>query len=235
MEAFDNNSSNTISNSSDNTASPNSNENSGSEIAPQFEVVDVMDTPAPEPPLEDNTHGNGKYWGVCPCNAGIGATVNLAVSFFLVLFSFNVSSNFQTSLRGDLGYYALGVAYIFFALSSLCGSFIISAIGNKWALFWGSFLYIFFPISNLYPKTWSLVVSGALCGVGAGALWTSQGVTLYSAQYNYCYPLLSLLVQHRTQSPDVQGQTRNSDFTVGCFVRFIKQTSCLETFSVLSS
>lgn len=160
------------------SASEESEKDNALENSSQFSVVDVTDAPEAEPPLEDNPYGNGKYWGLCPCNKGMGATINISCSFFLVLFSFNVTSNFQTSLRGDLGYYALGVIYVFFALSSLCGSFIMSAIGNKWALFVGSFLYAFFPLSNLYPKAWSLILSGILCGMGAGPLWTSQGVTV---------------------------------------------------------
>lgn len=151
-------------------------ESSKSDDSPQVEIVEVTVAPEPEPELEDNPYGSNKYWGFCPCNKGMGATINISCSFFLVLFSFNVTSNFQTSLHGDLGYYALGIIYVFFALSSLCGSFIMSAIGNKWALFFGAFLYTFFPLSNLYPKAWSLIIAGILCGLGAGPLWTSQGV-----------------------------------------------------------
>lgn len=168
---------------SDADSASDDNDSSSMSDSSQFDIVDVVDAPEPEPSLEDNPYGSEKYWGFCPCIKGMGATINISCAFFLVLFSFNVSSNFQTSLRGDLGYYALGIIYIFFALSSLCGSFIMSVIGNKWALFFGSFLYAFFPFSNLYPKAWSLILSGILCGLGAGPLWTSQGVILFILFY----------------------------------------------------
>lgn len=119
-----------------------------------------------------------RFWGFCPFSRSIGGIVNLSISFFMIFFAYNTAQNYQTSLRGQTGYFSVGIIYVTFALSSLFSPSAVDSIGEKVSLMVGSFCYLPFVLSNAFPRPWLLLSTAAINGIGAGFLWAAQGVAV---------------------------------------------------------
>jgi len=102
----------------------------------------------------------------------------LGVSFCVLFTAYNTTQNLETSVNAKLGYYSLGIIYIFFAASTFIASALVSRLGEKTALIISSATYAFFVAANIHVIPALLLASSALLGLGASVLWTAQGAFL---------------------------------------------------------
>lgn len=62
-----------------------------------------------------------------------------------------------------------------FAVLNWSAPSVISIIGPKFAMVFGSVTYVLFILSFLVPRTWLLYVASVVIGIGAPMIWTGQG------------------------------------------------------------
>lgn len=146
----------------------------------------------PEAPTEATIGSMWRDLELCRCGrAGREATgevVKLGLAFMLIFTAFQTGSFFQTPVLKDLGFgeslgfAGLGVLYATMSVSIFAAPHLIKTVGARKALCGGACLYCVFIISMVRPVAPVFVMASALNGLGAAALWTSQGslLTVYS-------------------------------------------------------
>jgi MFS transporter, NAG-T family, sugar:H+ symporter len=100
----------------------------------------------------------------------------MSASFCLIFMSFSSAQNFATSRSGNVGSNTLGILYSVFMVTNIVSSAIVSRLGPKLALIFGSMTYVLYVAANIIYTPWSMYPAGFLLGVGAAVLWTAQGV-----------------------------------------------------------
>ncbi|KAK9693022.1 Ion channel regulatory protein UNC-93 [Popillia japonica] len=85
----------------------------------------------------------------------------------------NISDE-DPNFTGD-GYTSLAIIYAVFAVLNWSAPSVISIIGPKFAMVFGSVTYVLFILSFLVPRTWLLYVASVVIGIGAPMIWTGQG------------------------------------------------------------
>ena len=107
----------------------------------------------------------------------------MGIAFFLVFTADSVVNVLSASLIGGLlGYWCLSIVYITFAVGTLFLSLpIIRIFGPKWAMVLASVAYASFCACYAWPQWWTLIPGGILIGLGAGGLWTGNGIYITAA------------------------------------------------------
>ena len=125
----------------------------------------------------------------------IGQVTILSLAFLLIFIAFNTCQNFASKILKDdgfesLGFISLAVLYLVFSFCGFFSTAIINKINNlKMALFIGSACYTFWIICFIPPAlfhegkiklggykiiiSFTLILSAAINGVGAGILWVA--------------------------------------------------------------
>ncbi|XP_069810381.1 protein unc-93 homolog A-like isoform X3 [Dendropsophus ebraccatus] len=114
----------------------------------------------------------------------------LIVSFgFLLLFTaYGGLQAIQSSLNPEkgLGVASLGVIYGCLILSSLfLPPILINKFGCKWTIVISMCCYITYSIGNFKPNWYSLIITSAILGFGAGPLWASKCTYLTTSGIRY--------------------------------------------------
>lgn len=109
-------------------------------------------------------------------SAAYNEVIKLAVAFNFLFSSFLAAKVLQTSLHKETGYFCLSVLYVVFTFAAIVAPSIVHRLGTRWSLVFGAVPYVVFVASNLYPTFAVMIVPCGLVGLGAGALWTAQGV-----------------------------------------------------------
>ena len=110
---------------------------------------------------------------------GLCNTISIGIAFSLLFLAVNTTQWFESSLDAEWGQLALGLFYTMVTLSNLFfAADIVVHIGTKMAFLSSFIIYVLFVASHIRLYYWLLLVSSALCGVGAGVLWTAHGVYL---------------------------------------------------------
>ena len=104
----------------------------------------------------------------------------ITANFFWVFFGFGAAQQYLVPLltlqgKQQFSYTILAVLYISFFVFELIGPFIISRLGLKKSLIFGTATYISFIISLLSNHTGIIIFSSFLTGAGAGLYWISSG------------------------------------------------------------
>ena len=110
----------------------------------------------------------------------MGQTVVTGVVFFFVFAAFYVLQGLASVLMGPaLASNALSTLYGVFTAACLFAPYVVNRYGAKWSLRIGILGYCSLSIStllvSLYGTRWFVILCGALNGLGAAVLWTSQG------------------------------------------------------------
>jgi len=122
----------------------------------------------------------------------ISNVVHWGFGFFLVFASFCTVQNivaaaYDQNGYGSLGFYTIGMIYVFFAAGSLLCPSLIEQLGAIKSMTWGSFWYFVWVIScllpvifiNEYPTNviiWVVMLTtGSINGIGASMIWVGQG------------------------------------------------------------
>ena len=102
----------------------------------------------------------------------------LSFGFFFVFAAFNTVQLLESSVLTDkqLAFTTLTTIYAVFAATNIVAPKVVSIIGPRLGLFAGSICYVLLVVANIFPSWATLLPASALVGVGAGVLWTSQGI-----------------------------------------------------------
>lgn len=117
----------------------------------------------------------------------------LFLNFLIMMFCFAINHATVTALialasqpsilGSTLGGYSSGTLYIFYTFSAMTvTAWIVQKLGGKNGLASGLFLYCFYVVSFLIAakvpsiKWYAALIGSSIGGVGAGWLWTAQGV-----------------------------------------------------------
>jgi len=103
--------------------------------------------------------------------------VTLSIGFFGVFMAYNTAQALATSLLPtDLSRACIGSLYFAFALTCVFAPAIVRVITPKWAIVVGALPYVALVFTNLNPS-WGLSLPfWILVGLGAGLVWTGQGM-----------------------------------------------------------
>lgn len=82
------------------------------------------------------------------------------------------------SLLGSLGTTSVGLIYICFSIAGFFAPTICRRIGARRGLLFGSATYALYVASLVYMVVPVVLLTSALIGVGAGVLWTAQGMIM---------------------------------------------------------
>ena len=111
--------------------------------------------------------------------------------------AYNGSQNIASSL--DIldvnkldGGIALGILYSCFTLTCFVAPVVVNAVGAKNCVCIQFCFLSLYALSYLYPRWYTLYISAALVGIGAGPMWVSQGLYMSALSTRY----RSLLVKH---------------------------------------
>lgn len=101
----------------------------------------------------------------------------ISVGFFGVFMAFNTAQALATSLLDkDLARACIGLLYFTFALTCVFAPAIVRYMSPKWAVVLGAIPYVALVFTNLKPS-WGLSLPfWILVGLGAGLVWTGQGM-----------------------------------------------------------
>jgi MFS family permease len=104
--------------------------------------------------------------------------IHLGLSFLLIFASYTVAQTFQTSSdHAKEGALAVGIIYLAFCLANLAlSSYLTRLLGVRLTLIFSSLTYVSFIAANIKYNRWTLYISAFLLGIGAGLIWTAQGV-----------------------------------------------------------
>jgi MFS family permease len=107
----------------------------------------------------------------------------LSLSFFILFFGYNGVQQFLTSYFSDLGSVRMGctsllIVYTFILISNFFSGYIVSRIGAKKCLIFGSLFYSLFIFSIISGNNILIYAASAFLGFGAAILWTAQGAFL---------------------------------------------------------
>ena len=102
----------------------------------------------------------------------------LTLGFFFVFAAFNTVQLLESSVLTDkqLAFTTLSTIYAVFAATNIVAPKVVSLLGPRLGLGLGSICYVLLVVANIAPSWGTLVPASALVGVGAGVLWTSQGI-----------------------------------------------------------
>ncbi len=101
----------------------------------------------------------------------------LSFAFFLIFFGYDASQQYLTTYLGSLGFSAISLIYLSFALTNLLAFLPVSRIGTKKMLMISSVFYSLFILSVLSKNILTLIFA-ILLGMMASFLWVSQATHL---------------------------------------------------------
>ena len=129
--------------------------------------------------------------------------IHCGVGFLLVFMSFGTWQNivaeaFDQKHYDSLGFFTVGLIYIFFAIACLLFPFLVDKLGAGYSMSLGSFWYFIWVLSGTLPiwieKTpfvevvvWIIMLlTGAINGMGASLLWVGEGkyVSMWCTEEN---------------------------------------------------
>ena len=115
-------------------------------------------------------------WQKCLCNSvprrwGYRNHFASAISFMLVMSPFLGLQSVQTSLNGYLGVASLSLVYGFYFGITFMTPTILRILGPKYAMLFGYSCHVIYIAANFYPRSYTLVPSSILLGIGSGPVW----------------------------------------------------------------
>lgn len=110
----------------------------------------------------------------------------LSVCFFIIFFSYNGVQQFITPYFSDLnivkvGFWSLILIYFSLLVTNLFSGFIVSKLGVKKCLIFGSLFYSLFIFVLITKNPGLVYLASIFLGFGAAILWTAQGTFLIRA------------------------------------------------------
>ena len=113
-----------------------------------------------------------------------------SVSFFLLFSSFIGLAIVQGSIHGQVGTIGLVVIFVITIISCMVISpLLIQFIGFKYSMVLCFVSYLTWEIANFYPVYGVMVPAAVVCGIGNGAIWSSQAT--YFSQKNITYSAIT--------------------------------------------
>ena len=110
---------------------------------------------------------------------------------FFAFCAFNGSQNIASSLdlldaEGLKGSTALGILYFFFTFFCLLAPLLLQKFGAKNVVLMQLAFIGLYTLSFVWPRWYTLYVSAALVGIGAGPFWAAQGLfcTTFAEEYD---------------------------------------------------
>ncbi|KYQ89973.1 hypothetical protein DLAC_08543 [Tieghemostelium lacteum] len=104
--------------------------------------------------------------------------VQLGIAFYFVFVGYSPTQNILATIHPDDAAIVLGIVYASFSIGSLIAPIIVKKMGLLKALSLAAFTYAMFVYCAIEKLNFLFIPAGAVVGIGAGLLWTSQGVYL---------------------------------------------------------
>ncbi|KAJ1265910.1 hypothetical protein BS78_08G109700 [Paspalum vaginatum] len=104
----------------------------------------------------------------------------LSASFLFVFSAYSAAQNLESTVNtdGDLGTVSLGILYTSSTLFSVVAPPVVTRLGPKCALVFGTSGYVLFILANLVPTWYTMVPASLYLGFSASIIWVGQGTYL---------------------------------------------------------
>ena len=96
----------------------------------------------------------------------------------MVFTAFNMTQALETTVSDDktLATVTLSVIYAVFTLTTIFAPKVVSVLGPRLSMTLGAVPYVLLVFANIAPSWALLIPASAGVGLGAGVLWTGQGI-----------------------------------------------------------
>jgi len=102
----------------------------------------------------------------------------MGYSFFMIVWTFLATQNFQSQLNADVGFIALSILYAGLAVGSLMATSIVEFLGEKTIFFIGGSGFVFFIAANIKVIPAVLYIASLYNGFTGSLFWVAQGTYL---------------------------------------------------------
>ncbi|KAJ3435391.1 et translation product-related [Anaeramoeba flamelloides] len=99
----------------------------------------------------------------------------VSLAFSLIIGIYRSTQPLLTKLHDDLGYYALALLYLVFAISLLVVAPLVKRLGPKISMILGSLFFIAFQFIQIDAIPWLYLTICGLTGLGSAVIWTGIG------------------------------------------------------------